>query len=64
MKSKKLSEDVLVEETGGFIRLCYIENDGSTSNGIFLSEEETKNLNKFLEDFDYTNIRKTVGLRK
>lgn len=64
VKSKKLSEDILVEETGGFIRLCCLELNGEKSNEIFLSEQEAKKLNKFLNKFDYSNIKRVQKLRE
>lgn len=63
-QTKKLSRDMMVEEIGGFIRICYIEINGEESNETLMSEEEAKNLHKFLEKFDYSNIKRSQKLRE
>lgn len=59
----KLSKDVIAEETGGFIRLAYLEKDGSKTNELFLSEKEAKKLSSFLENYDYSRMRYCIKLR-
>ena len=55
--------DIIIEETGRFIRIKYNElNKDGLFHEIFLSEEEAKGVCSFLKNYDYSNIRRVIKL--